>query len=485
MEFEPAQTPSAELLGVTAARGVGLLVGRTLGLQLLTAGVTIVLARLLTPADYGLFAIALAVQLVGQRTAELGLPAALIRLDEEPSRELQAAVLGMMLVVSSAIAGILLLIALVVVPAATSANKVLEVIAVTIIAMPFYAVRAIPIALMERAMKFGHVALVETAETMVFNAFALGAALAGLGAFSLAGAVPVGALAGLTTCVWLQTFPHKPSFNLARVRPLVGFGARVSVLQGVYLLKELGFVMILSAVGSPSVTGYYAMAKRLFSFPIAVASSVGRVALPALSRDSDQRATRARRITALTALVTSLPLALVAGAAQPLIHLLIGDTWLPTTDIVVIGSLGMLLIASILSTISSYELAKGRANVPIASAIVESLVLFASTLALVSSFSETGVGIALTLSAISGAIVLAAKTNPDVQRSVPSVLRTMAIAALATGAAQLLNVSNSFGGLLAALGVVTAIWVALEAAFCRHELREVLALVRPMLRRTT
>ena len=48
---------------VLAARGIGVLVGRTLTLQLLTAGVTIALVRILSPADYGLFAIAAAARL--------------------------------------------------------------------------------------------------------------------------------------------------------------------------------------------------------------------------------------------------------------------------------------------------------------------------------------------------------------------------------------------------------------------------------------
>src|SRR5262249_26963562 len=144
-DFEPAQTPDPELLGVTAARGVGLLVGRTLGLQLLTAGVTVVLARLLTPADYGLFAIALAVQLVGQRAAELGLPAALVRMEEEPSEELQAAVAGAMLGTSILLALSFALVAFAIVPVASGVSKTLEIVAVAVAAMPFYAARAIPL----------------------------------------------------------------------------------------------------------------------------------------------------------------------------------------------------------------------------------------------------------------------------------------------------------------------------------------------------
>ena len=51
-------------------------------------------------------------------------------------------------------------------------------------------------AMMDREMSFGRVAAVEAADTVGFNLFALAAALAGLGVFSLAGAVPFGAMLG-------------------------------------------------------------------------------------------------------------------------------------------------------------------------------------------------------------------------------------------------------------------------------------------------
>ena len=73
------------------------------------------------------------------------------------------------------------------------------------------------------------------------------------------------------------------------MRPLAGFGLRISLLQGIYLLRELGFVGIVAAVGGAPAAGYYAMAKRLFSFPIALTSAVARVAFPALAANPSMR----------------------------------------------------------------------------------------------------------------------------------------------------------------------------------------------------
>lgn len=480
--FEAAQ-PAEPALGAVAARGVGVLVGRTLGLQLLTAGVTVLLARLLTPADYGLFAIALAVQMVGQRAAELGLPAALVRREEDPSAATQAAVTGVMLAFALGMSGLLALIAFAVVPAAGGGSETLRVIAVATFAMPLYAARAMPMVLMERRLAFGRVALVETAETLVFNAFALLAAVAGLGAFSLAGAVPAGAVAGVAAAWAIQPFVRRPRLALEPVRPLIRFGVRVSVLQGIYLMRELGFVGIVAAVGGTPVAGYYAMAKRLFSFPIALTSAVARVSFPALSREPELRPGRTARIVAYSAIVAGLPLALVAGAAQPLIAVVLGDEWLPTADVVLVGSLGMLLTASACATMIGSFMAEGEARFPLVSALAELAVLFSLAALLTGPMGETGVGLAITVSVVVGLAALAIGAHPTIRRSLLGVAKASAIAAVAALAAQLLGFGNDLAGLLLSLAVVTAIWLPLEVLFSRDDVSGILSIIRPILSR--
>lgn len=462
-----------------------MLVGRTLGLQLLTAGVTVLLARILTPADYGLFAIALAVQLVGQRVAELGLPGALIRREDDPSPQVQSAVTGVMLLFAMTLSGALLAVAFVLVPVAGAASETLKVVAVSSLAMPFYAARAMPMVLMERKLAFGRVAIVETAETLTFSGFALAAALAGFGAFSLSGAVPAGAVAGVAAAWAIQPFSRRPRLELDPVRPLIGFGARLSVLQGIYLLRELGFVSVVAAIGGAPVAGYYAMAKRLFSFPIALTSAVARVAFPTLSRDAELRPQRAAQIATYTAIVAGLPLALVAGAVQPFIAVVLGDEWLPTTDIVLIGSLGMMLTASAGATMISSFMAEGAARFPLRSAIAETAVALAIAIFLTASLGEVAVGLAMTASTVVATIVLAVGSHPELRGSLHAIAKATAIAALAAGSTQAFGFGNDVQGLLLSLGVVTIVWAALEVAFSRDDLRRIARLARPLLRRSS
>jgi O-antigen/teichoic acid export membrane protein len=462
---------------------VSLLVARTLGFQLLTAGVTVVLARLLTPADYGLFAIALAVQLVGQNVAELGLPAALVRMPTAPSNELQASTIGFLLVVTLSIAVIAVITAFAILPAVGGSGDVARVVAVTLLALPIYAARAVPMAMMDREMRFGRVAAVEAADTVGFNVFALSAAVAGLGVYSLAAAVPVGALMGAAAAWSMQDGAHLPRFDLSRVKPLIGFGSRVSALGILYLGRDLGYVILVGAIGGAPMAGFYGMAKRLFSFPTALAAAVARVMLPTLSQSGEQGPVRASRMLGQVALVCGLPLALIAGAIQPFIDVVLGPEWLPASDIVLFGALSMMLVVSLAMPVNSLYLAEGRPNTPVLAVAVELFIGILLLATLVGALDEAGIGIAMSASAAVSVAILLATAHSVVRSGVGSVARITAITALAAAAGQLLPVSYDVIGLLASLCASAIVWLVLAAVFLPGEVRQVIGMIRRLTRK--
>jgi O-antigen/teichoic acid export membrane protein len=332
-------------------------------------------------------------------------------------------------------------------------------------------------AMMDRGMRFGRVAAVETADTLGFNAFALTAAVAGAGVFSLAGAVPFGASLGMMIAWAIQDSARRPRLDLARVRPLIGFGSRVSLLGVLYLGRDLGFVTVIGAVGGASVAGFYAMAKRLFSFPTALAAAVSRVGLPALSQSGGQRAARTARLLGQLGLVCGLPLALVAGSIDPLVEVLLGSEWQPATDIVLFGSLSLMLGASLASPINSYFLAEGRPNAPVFAILAEVTIGLALAGLLLGPLDESGVGIAMSVGALASAAILVMTTDPTVRRGAVSVARATAIAFLAAAAGLLLPVPDNAVGLLASLLAAGLAWLALAAIFARAELGRAIGLI--------
>jgi O-antigen/teichoic acid export membrane protein len=386
--------------------------------------------------------------------------------------------MGFLLVVTSAAVAATLVTTFVILPAFDVSGDVLRVVSITLLALPIYAARAVPMAMLDRKMSFGRVAAVEAADTIGFNLFALAAALAGLGVFSLAGAVPVGAVLGAAVAWVAPTTARVPRFELSLVKPLIGFGSRVSALGMLYLGRDLGYVTLIGAIGGAPMAGFYGMAKRLFSFPTALAAAVARVMLPALSQSGTERPARAARMLGQIALICGLPLALVAGAIQPLIDVVLGPEWLPTTDIVLYGSLAMMLGASVASTINSYCLAEGKPNLPVLAIGVELGVGFLFVATLVGALDEAGIGIAMSVGAAASAAVLLATVDPRVRSGGGKLVRVVVITLIAAAAGQLLPVSYDAGGLLAALGASAIVWLALAAVALRAETIRVMGMIR-------
>ncbi len=468
-------------LAATAARGVGILVSRTLLLQVLTVGVTLVLARLLTPADYGLFAVATAIQSVAQVASGAGLSAALIRQPEDPTRRQQRAVAGFLFASGSAFALAILAITFGALPALGVHGESIKVVAATSLAVPLYALRAVPMVRLERHLRFGRVALVETAETLSFNAFALIGALVGLGAFSLAGAVPAAAAAGLLCAAALTRPGAGLSLDLAAVRALAHFGLRASLLQLLTLSRGLGFVAIVAAIGGTTLAGFYAMASRLFSLPTALASAMQRVSFPALARSAAERPRRAGRAAALSATLASLPLALLTGSSHALVTVVLGARWLPTVDLVLSASPGVLLLASAIPATIALALSEGRPNLPIAAVLASAAAMGLIAVLAVPSLDSTGVGLAMSGSALVSLAVLGVGAEPEMRVAGPPLLRAFAIGALAAIAGYVAPFGDDLLGLVSQLLLIAAIWTALAALAMREELRSALRIARPLL----
>ena len=470
-------------LGPLAARGVGLLVGRTIGLQLLTAGVTVALAHILDPADYGIFAIGQAAQMLGLRFSEMGIATALLRRAEEPTAEEQKALLTVFLSLGLSLCTIAFLLAFAILPWSGLEEEGAQVVAVCLLAIPIYACRAVPVMLIERQLGYGRIAVVETGETLAFNAFALVAALIGLGAYSLAGAIPAAALVGTAIAWHLQPFARGLTRHLSPVRPLIRFGIALTSLQTVNLGGALAFVSALTAAGGASLAGYYALAQRLFAFPIALTSALLRVSFPALSRGAaGARARRAGRAAILCSIVVGLPLALVVGAADPLIEVLFGDEWLPVADLLVLGSVGMMLIAAAVVPMTSLSLAEGRTASPIAAAVLQYVVLVGGALA-IANLASAEVGTLIAAGAAINVGLLATRTERVVRHALLSVLLALGLSAAAAAAGQALGADDDVAGLVASVAVTGLVWLVLTTLFMREPATDVWRLMRPYLAR--
>ncbi len=481
---DPQVEPDAEALDALAiqrgaVRGASVLVTRSIVLQLITAGATIALARLLSPADYGAFAIAFAVQTVGRAVVEIGLPVAFIRRAQAPTPEEERALTGLLLLTGSAVASLALAIAFVGLPEAGAGSAVTKQVAVALCALPIFALRAVPAILLERRLAFGRLVVIEVSETISFYAFAVPTAVAGLGAWSLVGALPCSALVGVVVAMIVRPWRLAISLDLALLRPVMAFGAQAAALWPIDQLRELGVVTALAALGGQSLAGFYGMSQRLLSIPKAIQYAVWRVSVAGFSREATiERRKRAVSAVAVTLLAVALPLCAIAGAAQPLIATLFGERWVATSTIVIWAVPGTLLTIGLWGVLSALALAEGDARSPLASSCAGALTGVLLAAALASRLDTVAAGISITAGALVAASLILIRTTADARECSWLAVRLLVVLGAATGVGQLASGGQDALGAVVAMAAASASWLCLGALIARDELLLLFRLLR-------
>jgi len=469
-----------------ATQGVGLLVFQMFALQILTLGVTVVLARILSVADYGIFAVALALQQASQALIELGVGAALIGREEMPTEHEQRAVTGFVLTGALAICAVVGACAFIVLPGLGVDGDLLKLAFVACLALPVAAFRTVPTVLLERQLRYGRVTALYTADTIAFNLAALGGVLAGMGGFALVMGVPAGALAGLIFALALQKCARGFTWDFKVIRPMIAFGSQVSARQGIVLARDLTFVSLIAVIGGQTAAGFFAMSQRVLGVPLSFSMALSRVGFPAMARSGtdDLRTKNATRSIAIAAAAIGLPLAICAGSADPLLDLLFGSRWTPAAEIVIPSAAGLLLMASSGAIISSLFLSLGNARVPMISSLIDSIVLCGTAVFLIQWNSTVGIGLAVILGAIAGVGVLLAKSERSVKKSIPPVLRALMIASAAAAAGFYSASPGGITGLVASAAAASVVWLVLTFIFSRGELNTLRDLAMKGLKRS-
>jgi O-antigen/teichoic acid export membrane protein len=287
---------------------------------------TVVLARLLAPEEFGAYAAALAaVQLAGV-LAEIGATQYLVQAREVTEAE-RRSVFGLALTLGVLAAAVLAGIGLLAPPAlvAPEVGTVLAIAALGLVVQPAVAVLS---ADLQRALRFGPIALsgVAGAATLAGVSVALATLGAGAASIAIAGVVEL-----LVVAAMLSRHARLPRPGFRGWRPVFGFGWAWSAIGG---LRQAGDALSRLAVGTLMGLGPLGVLSRaqvvVQVFDKALMDAVTPVVLPALS--AAQRAGRPlgpaylRQVACLAAVAWPF-FAALALLAEPAVRLLLGPAW--------------------------------------------------------------------------------------------------------------------------------------------------------------
>ena len=226
-----ARRPKRETYGKKAKEGALWAMGRETVTQLLTIPTTFVLARLLTPADFGIAAAASFFIQLGKRMGNMGLNTALVRMPDV--REEHRASVFFINFVFGLVAWGALMLAAPAIGAFYGDERVVGAVRVasTIFLVNFFG--AVEFAVLQRDMKFKEMAFVEWTTPIVFLPIAAGMAFLGYGYWSLL----VAQLAANTasTCSKVYFGRWRPSLAVTRR----GLADTVPFGMGVYAKRLL------------------------------------------------------------------------------------------------------------------------------------------------------------------------------------------------------------------------------------------------------
>lgn len=317
-------------LGSTAARGaLTMLTGQGMRILLQFAGV-VILARLLSPHDYGLLAIVVVIIGVGEIFRDFGLSSAAVRAPEltsEQGTNLFWINTGIGVVLGGALFAAAAPLAAVYgqVEVRPIAQAMAIIFVLNGLATQFRAH-------LMRGLRFRWLAIVDVLAAALALGVAIGGALLGWEYWALVAQQITQALVILMGAVLGARWrPGKPRRDVS-VRSFLRFGGNLVLSQVVnYGTNNVDTALVGYAYGAAPL-GLYNRAYQLVVTPLSqIQSPVTSVAIPILSKiQDDQRRFSAYLVRGQLALgyPISLGLATIAIAAEPVVELMLGQKWL-------------------------------------------------------------------------------------------------------------------------------------------------------------
>jgi O-antigen/teichoic acid export membrane protein len=337
--------------------------GGRLLVQVATWAISLVIARLLTPRDYGIAGMASLYVGFAQMLAELGFGAAIVQ-RSDISKQTVAALMGVSLVMSVGLA-------VVSVPAgyalAAFSREPILIAVVSVYGLNFIpaAIRSVSTALLSKDMAFHKVTILGLVETVTASVTSLVFALAGWSVWALVlGNTVAVCVAAALSLVWAH-----PGFSLefARLRGtgVVTFGYKVLISRAVwYFYASTDYLIIGRRIGAQSL-GHYNLAYQFASIPgDRITGALTQVLFPVFSTLQSDRAELARyfrhstEACSLALMPVYVGLALVAN---DLIDVALGPKWHGAASILAVLSLAA-VIRSLTSVANTVIVSCGNAG---------------------------------------------------------------------------------------------------------------------------
>lgn len=325
------RTDSSQQLKKSMAKGGLFLVVRQVLMQGLNIAGSIFLARILSPAEFGLFAIFTFFLAFLTAFGDVGLAASLVREEADPSQKDYSAVFTVQFMLVTVASGLFVFLAPMLTAAYGLGAESVNAFRMLGGVLWLTAFMSIPMVQLERRLAFKQIAAIEVAQALVLNLVAVLLAWFGYGIWSFAlallGRVVVGVALANAYAMWRPRWAW--DWNLISHR--IAFGLHYQGVKFISLVKDSVTPVIIGFLLGAASVGYVNWAGMVAAYPVMALFVLQRLYLPAFARMQTDRAALGRLVEGVIWLTNAIaaPLAVVTLVFSGSITAIIfGEQWL-------------------------------------------------------------------------------------------------------------------------------------------------------------
>ena len=297
---------------------------------------TLILARLLSPEDFGLLGMATVISGFIAYFSEFGLIASIIKKAEVDDKDCNTAFWACGLFSIGTYITIYLAA-----PLIAEFYHRQELVAITRAVSTGFLISMyghVPYALEIKKLQYARITLVRLASLLVSGVVAVVLAFLAYGVWALVWQQIVmhfvQALGYLLVFKWIPRMQFSPD----RFKELAGFGFHVTINNIVKFASENIDYLIVGKLLGPTALGVYTMSFRLSRYPIEKLWGVfGKMLLPAfamMQNDADRIKRNVLRVSSRGMIVVMPLLAIILFSTRSYVHLTVGDKWLSTVPLI-------------------------------------------------------------------------------------------------------------------------------------------------------
>jgi PST family polysaccharide transporter len=425
--------------------------------EILQLGSIVVLARLIVPAEFGRYAIALIAQEVAYLMVAGGLSSALVQ-RKTIDREHQQTGMALGLLAGLTLAVITLIAASVIVAPIFGERTAFFVRLMAPLCL-VSALSTVPTATLRRNMAFRRLSEIEVLSTLARVVVCIGLALAGLSGEALVLGVLAGSLA-TGIIAWVSAPPPAPRLYRKAARELLGYGLPVSLASVSWIgFSNVDYAIIGARLGALQ-TGFYFRAYTLsVEYQSKISVVMSQVGFPVLARTrSAAELSQLYRQMVRTLTILLFPLLVLLTITAPvLVPFLFGARWTSAVvpvQILALGGASTLVV----DAVGTVFMATGRARALLGFGIAHFLI-YGLTVLIVVHYGIVAVAIdAAVVHTLFLLVAYVMMLNESQERALPRLLSDIAPATLSCVGLVTVALPVSIG--LSAIDTPAFLWLA-------------------------